>query len=450
MIPSAFAPIVAHLWQSTLFAAVAALLTLALQRNRARVRYWLWLAASYKFLIPFSWLVSVGHLFQWRAVPAILSSIVLTNLSAASPVFDPPLALLLLIWAVWTCGFLAVAAGWAREWSRMRAIARTASPVPLGLPIPVLSTAVPLEPGVFGIFRQVLLLPDGIAIRLTQVQLRAVLAHELCHVRRRDNLTAAFHMLVEAVFWFHPLVWWLGLRMVDERERACDEEVLQAGSEAHVYAETILKVCEFYLESPLTCMSGITGSDLKKRMERIMRNRVGENLKIRKKLLLATAGIAALALPVVVGVMTASRLRAQSLLTAATRPVSDIASVTLTASEGPVTSEPQSQVYQAGENGVSYATCAYCPNPKYSNQALKAHYEGAVTLQAVITAQGRATKIKVVKSPGLGLDREAVDVVKRWKFKPAVGPNGNPVDVEVPIEVTFRLPTKKDSREGSF
>ena len=443
MIASDFVPIVAHLWQSTLFSAFAALLTLALRRNQARVRYWLWLAASYKFLIPFSWLVSIGHQFQWRAVPAISPSLVLTNLSAASPVFVPALALVLVIWAAWACGFLAKAAGWAGEWSRIRAIAHTASPVPLGLPIPVLSTAVPLEPGVFGIFHPVLLLPDGIDIRLTQIQLSAVLAHELCHVRRRDNLTAALHMLVEAIFWFHPLVWWLGVRIVDERERACDEEVLKAGSPAQVYAETILKVCEFYLESPLACMSGTTGSDLKKRMERIMRNHVGEGLKISKKLLLVTAGAAALALPVVVGVMTAQPLRAHPSL-------SDGASVTLNTSEGPVTPEPLSQVFQSGKDGVGYATCDYCPNPNYSDQALKARYEGAVTLQAVITAQGRAKKIKVVKSPGLGLDKEAVDVVKRWRFKPALGPNGNPVDVEVPIDVTFRLPTKKDSKEGSF
>jgi len=421
MIPAVFAPVVAHLWQSTLFATVAALLTLALRRNQARVRYWLWLAASYKFLIPFSWLVSVGHLFHWRGAPAILPSFVLTNLSARSPLPDSPLALLLLIWIAWSCGFLAVTVGWAREWLRILAIARSASPVPLGSPIPVLATAVPLEPGVFGILHPVLLLPDGIAIRLTQAQLRTVLAHELCHVRRSDNLTATLHMLVEAIFWFHPLVWWLEVRMVDERERACDEEVLQAGHQAEVYAETILKVCEYYLQPPLTCMSGIAGSNLKKRMEQIMRNDVGENLKIRKKLLLGIAGVAALALPLTVGALTS-----------------------------PVPPETLSQVYQAGKEGVSYASCAYCPNPEYSDQALKARYEGAVTLQAVITAQGRATKIKVVKSPGLGLDKQAVDVVKRWRFKPALGPNGNPVDVEVPIEVTFRLPTTKKSKEGSF
>ena len=52
------------------------------------------------------------------------------------------------------------------------------------------------------------------------------MAHEVMHVRRRDNLRAALHMFVEAAFWFHPIAWWLGRRLVEERERACDEAVL--------------------------------------------------------------------------------------------------------------------------------------------------------------------------------------------------------------------------------
>jgi len=55
--------------------------------------------------------------------------------------------------------------------------------------------------------------------------------HEVQHVRRRDNLAAAMHLVVEAIFWFHPLVWWLGARLVEERERACDEEVLRLGNQ---------------------------------------------------------------------------------------------------------------------------------------------------------------------------------------------------------------------------
>ena len=59
-----------HLWQSTLFAAAAAVLALVLRKHAARVRYWLWFAASIKFLIPFSVLVALGSQFEWRSAAA--------------------------------------------------------------------------------------------------------------------------------------------------------------------------------------------------------------------------------------------------------------------------------------------------------------------------------------------------------------------------------------------
>src|SRR5437870_12251332 len=68
MIPS----LASHLWQSTLFSAAAGLLTLALRKNRATVRYWIWLAASVKFLVPFSLLVRIGSQFGWQTAPAIV------------------------------------------------------------------------------------------------------------------------------------------------------------------------------------------------------------------------------------------------------------------------------------------------------------------------------------------------------------------------------------------
>ena len=83
----------------------------------------------------------------------------------------------------------------------------------------------------------------------------------------------------------HSTCWWkrssgstpgvvAGARLVDERERACDEEVLEFGSERQIYAESILKVCEFCVGSPLPCVSGVTGADLKKRMVHIMSEQV--------------------------------------------------------------------------------------------------------------------------------------------------------------------------------
>jgi len=62
-----------HLWQSTLFAAVAGLLAFSLRRNSARIRYALWLISSLKFLIPFSIVVAAGRHLQWWRSPLIIS-----------------------------------------------------------------------------------------------------------------------------------------------------------------------------------------------------------------------------------------------------------------------------------------------------------------------------------------------------------------------------------------
>jgi bla regulator protein blaR1 len=80
-------------------------------------------------------------------------------------------------------------------------------------------------------------------------------------------------MVVEALFWFHPLVWWIESRLVEERERACDEEVLRIATDPQDYAEGIVNVCKLYLESPLVCVSGVIGGNLKQRVDAIMINR---------------------------------------------------------------------------------------------------------------------------------------------------------------------------------
>ena len=177
----------------------------------------------------------------------------------------------------------------------------------------------------FGIFRPVLLVPEGITDRLTQAQWKSILAHELCHVRRGDNLTAAIHMAIEAVFWFHPLVWWIGRRLVDERERACDEEVLMTVGDPEDYAEAILNVCKLYVQSPILCLSGVTGSGLKKRIQAIMTGRSAVDLNCGKKVALAVAASAALALPTVIGMMNVPLSQAQSGIAAT--PKFEVASI---------------------------------------------------------------------------------------------------------------------------
>jgi uncharacterized protein (TIGR03435 family) len=190
-----------------------------------------------------------------------------------------------------------------------------------------------LEPGIVGIFRPTLLLPEGIMDRLTPAQWDAILAHELCHAERRDNLTAAIQMVVEAIFRFHPLVWWIGVQLVKERERACDEEVLLHGGDREAYAEGILNVCKLYLESPLVCAAGVTGADLKKRVEEIMTRRIAEKLNFGTKLALAAAGLAAAVTPVVIGIVEGPLLQAQSQPTE--RLAFEVASIKENKSEDP-------------------------------------------------------------------------------------------------------------------
>ena len=159
---------------------------------------------------------------------------------------------------------------------------------------------------------------------------------KLWHVRRRDNLAAAIHMGVESLFWFHPLVWWMGARLIEERERACDEEVLEMGSERQVYAESILKVCEFCVGSPLACVSGVTGADLKKRIVHIMSEQVMHKLDLSRKLLLGVAGFVAIALPIAFGLINAtpSRAQVQAETTTAVTPAYQVISIKPNNSDG--------------------------------------------------------------------------------------------------------------------
>ena len=349
-----------HLWQSTVVAGVIGLLTLSLRRNHARVRYGLWLVASMKFLLPFSLLMILGgqlaslrhSTLRHQATAESLVTIEqisqpFTNAPNLDAIHRPmvrpagtsiadrlaavwnrePLLPLVLA-AAWLAGFLVVATRWTMRWRKISDAIQLTEPLRKGREFEVLqrirslaglrrtidlrSLPASMEPGIFGLFRPTLLWPQAISARLEDMHLEAVLAHEVCHARRRDNLTAAIHMVVEAIFWFHPLVWWLETRLVEEREQACDEEVLQLCGERGVYAESILKVCEFCVESPLPCLSGVTGASLKERIVRIMSQQTGRKLDLSRKLVLSLAAVTAVALPVTFGLIHATQVRAQS------------------------------------------------------------------------------------------------------------------------------------------
>jgi beta-lactamase regulating signal transducer with metallopeptidase domain len=301
-----------HLWQSTLFAAAMGVLTLAFRSNRAAVRHALWFMASLKFLVPFSALTVLGEfLFRrfdaaYSPPPLFLHAAKLVrpfsdsySPSAVQTAPQPHLTAALL--ALWGCGFAVLSVLWLVKWKRLNDAVRNARSVSTARPLAVKASTGLLEPGLVGIWRPVLLVPESILERLSQKEMEAVEAHERCHLARRDNLTGAIHMLITNLFWFHPLLWWLSARLVEERERACDEAVLDGGSDPQVYAGSILKVCAFYAQSPLLCTSGMAGGGLKRRMETIMENKPSLRVSAAKRILLAAIAAIAVAMPLAVG-----------------------------------------------------------------------------------------------------------------------------------------------------
>jgi uncharacterized protein (TIGR03435 family) len=322
-----------HLVQSTLFVGAAALLTLAFRANRAEVRFWLWLSASLKFLIPFSLLSIAGSHIRASAPASSLDGIAATvstfsyaaeslphssqdtpwglASAAAAPAIDRT-TLYKVIVGVWLSGVLCVALIRLRGWRRIRLLIRASVSTDIAAPVEVRASPGLTEPGVVGWRRRLLLLPQGFAERLAPSEMKAILAHEMCHVARRDNLLVSIHMIVEAIFWFHPLVWWIGARLIEERECACDEEVVSRGNAPDLYAEAILKVCKWSTESPLACVAGVTGGNLKRRLEQIMNARDVPGLSFAKKAALTIAGAAVLMAPVLVGIANAPAILAQS------------------------------------------------------------------------------------------------------------------------------------------
>jgi bla regulator protein BlaR1 len=334
--PAWTAPLINHIWQSTAVVLVAWLLTLFLRANPARVRYAIWMIASIKFLVPFALLSSIGahwatpnpsrqvapslyfiveefgQPFRQARTPAPVATV--ANLPSHSIHLTS-----ILIAAAWLCGFLAMLVMWFARWRRAAAMARNSEPVTsgrefhalrsvernVGMKKPILLAISPseTEPGVFGVIQPVLLWPLGLSDRLNDAQIEAIMSHEVEHVRRRDNLSATIHAWIESIFWFHPLVRWMSAKLNEERERACDESVLERNARPETYAESILKVCEFCLEPPNPCVSGVSGADLKKRIVQIMTRRSGAALSFGRKTVLASAAILILGAPVGIGML---------------------------------------------------------------------------------------------------------------------------------------------------
>jgi len=100
----------------------------------------------------------------------------------------------------------------------------------------------------------------------------------------------------------------------------------------------------------------------------------------------------------------------------------------------------QGEVYGSPYANVgSLPRCAYCPDPKYTDEARETNIQGKVTLRVLVGSDGRAKQIRVVQGIGMGLEERAEQAIREWKFVPAHDAARRTVGAWVTVEAVFRL-----------
>lgn len=97
------------------------------------------------------------------------------------------------------------------------------------------------------------------------------------------------------------------------------------------------------------------------------------------------------------------------------------------------------EVFVAGQDGLAAPECLSCAPPGYDDEARRLKLQGSVVMVIIVTTDGHIARSALVRSANPILAKLAAEQVKKWRFKPVAGPEGTPVSVLVPIEVTFHL-----------
>lgn len=168
--------------------------------------------------------------------------------------------------------------------------------------IGLFESALVRSPVAIGWLKPVILLPVGLINRLSMEEVEAILAHELAHIARRDWIFNLLQAFVEAIFYYHPAVWWVSAVVRRERENCCDDAALAATGNPLVFAKALVQVQELAAPAPMLAL-GIGGSSSRHRpllLERIRRilNQPQQKSQVMEKL---TATAILLALLTIIG-----------------------------------------------------------------------------------------------------------------------------------------------------
>ena len=148
-------------------------------------------------------------------------------------------------------------------------------------------------PMMVGFFKPFILLPFAAMSQLSPQQFEAILLHELAHIRRNDYLFNILQSVLDTVLFFNPFTWWITKYIREEREKSCDEMVLQSSSPYH-YARALLALEEPIKNQPLVMTAVNKRSHLFHRIKNIMEmknNRIDLRQKFITLLVIAIATV---------------------------------------------------------------------------------------------------------------------------------------------------------------
>jgi len=321
------------LWQSSLLIVVLLAFDFLFRRKLwASIRYALWLVVLVKLCVPPAlalptspawWLHKISPSVAAKAEPrytVTYDNAPLPEIPQASlPAFVPPKpAMMNAAWLlVFSISISAALLVWllVRWWQITRQVRRAATSerlaaladeaqkfVGMKFKVQVKLTANTMSPAVCGLFRPAILIPQSLAENFSDEQLRAVLLHELIHLRRRDVWLNFFQALLQIFYWWHPLVWLANARIRRVREEAVDDAVMLAlRDEAEAYAPTLLEVAKLALNRPLASLGlvGILESRhaLRQRIERLVDFRPPRQAGLTLVSLLGILAFTAVAVP---------------------------------------------------------------------------------------------------------------------------------------------------------
>jgi len=238
--------LVHFVWQATLLGLAYAAVRAALPRGEARYRFGMAMLLALA-LCP---LLTLGRLLETApsvsriAVEAVMPAVMVHGVAAGNAwAWDAGLdALLPWLVLAWLSGVLLLSLRAWRQWLKLKVLVSMAEPLPVwqggvadmakrfGLRrrVSVLCSKVIATPALVGWWRPVVLLPMAVACGFPVQQIELILAHELAHLRRWDPLANLFQVVVETLYFFHPVVHWISRDVRDEREICCDEMALSA------------------------------------------------------------------------------------------------------------------------------------------------------------------------------------------------------------------------------